>query len=55
MVNNAGAKSTDMIAPEPVEDLTARTKTVSDDWKAKADMLEAERREVKGLEPMNEA
>jgi MoaA/NifB/PqqE/SkfB family radical SAM enzyme len=43
MVNNARAKSTDMVAPEPVEDMTARTRTVSDDWKAKADMLEAER------------
>ncbi|MDR3225188.1 MAG: SPASM domain-containing protein, partial [Clostridiales Family XIII bacterium] len=55
IVNNAGAKSTDMIAPEPVEDLTARTKVVSDDWKAKADILETERREIKGLEPMKEA
>ncbi|MDR0518956.1 MAG: radical SAM protein [Clostridiales Family XIII bacterium] len=55
IVNNAGAKSTDMIAPEPVEDLTARTRTVSDDWKEKADMLEAERRINKGLEPMEEA
>jgi MoaA/NifB/PqqE/SkfB family radical SAM enzyme len=43
MVNNAGAKSTDMVAPEPIEDMTARTRTVSDDWKAKADQLEAER------------
>jgi MoaA/NifB/PqqE/SkfB family radical SAM enzyme len=43
MVNNAGAKSTDMVAPEPVEAMTERTRTVSDDWKAKADMLEAER------------
>jgi MoaA/NifB/PqqE/SkfB family radical SAM enzyme len=43
MVNNAGAKSTDMVAPEPIEEMTARTRTVSDDWKTKADMLEAER------------
>jgi MoaA/NifB/PqqE/SkfB family radical SAM enzyme len=50
MVNNAGAKSTDMIAPEPVEDLTARTRTVSDDWKAKADVLETERIAIKGAQ-----
>ncbi|MDR2162330.1 MAG: radical SAM protein [Clostridiales Family XIII bacterium] len=43
MVNKAGAKSTDMVAPEPIEDMTARTRTVAGDWKAKADILEAER------------
>jgi hypothetical protein len=32
-----------MVAPEPIEDMTARTRTVSDDWKEKADVLEAER------------
>ena len=39
MVNRAGAHSTDPEAPEPVEDLCAKTKPVADAWKPVAERI----------------
>ncbi len=39
MVNRAGAHSTDPEAPEPVEDLCAKTKPVADAWKPVAEHI----------------
>ena len=39
MVKESGAHSTDFLKPEPVEDLTARTKPVSEKWAETADPI----------------
>ena len=39
MVEASGAKSTDLISPEPVDDLIAKTVPYAERWKEKADEL----------------
>lgn len=43
MVKETGAKSTDMISPENVDDLIGKTTPYADNWKEKADKLWTER------------
>lgn len=47
MVDNSGAKSTDMVHPEDVHDLTARTKEAAAKWAPVADELWKENRAAK--------
>lgn len=39
MVKNSGAHSTDLLAPESAEELTAKTDPVAEKWAVKADEL----------------
>jgi hypothetical protein len=47
MVKESGARSTDMEAPEAIDDLCAKTKEASEMWAAKSDPIWAEHQESK--------